>query len=63
MFNTSGGIYSIPKESKYIAILLLINDENQCVTLLYLSSRFMTCAPSFVVGNLFLKKTPLNLGP
>ena len=62
LVNTSRGIYSIPKESKYIASFLSINNETQCVPLLYLSSRFMTFAPSFVLGKLFLEKTPLNLG-
>ena len=62
LVNTSRGIYSIPKESKYIARFLSINNETQCVPLLYLSLRFMTFAPSFILGKLFLEKTPLNLG-
>ena len=62
LFNTSWGIYSIPKESKYTALFMSINDENQCVPLLFLSSKFMTYAPSFILGKLFLNKTPLNLG-
>ena len=28
----------------------------------HLSLKFMTYAPSFVLGKLFLEKTPLNLG-
>ena len=42
MFNTSWGIYSIPKASKYTADILSINNKTQCVPLLFLSSRFMT---------------------
>ena len=57
LFNTSWRIYSIPKKSKYTAKLLSINNETQRVPLLFLSSR------SFVLGKLFLKKVPLNLGP
>ena len=38
-----------------------INSETQCVALLFLSSRFMTYAPSFILGKLFLEKAPLNL--
>ena len=62
LFNTSGGIYSISKESKYTAVFLLINNETQCVTLLFLSLRLMIYAPSFILGKLFLEKKPLNLG-
>ena len=62
LFNTSWGIYSIPKESKYAAVFLSINNETQCVPLLCLSSRFMTYAPSFNLGKSSLEKTPLNLG-
>ena len=58
--NTCGGTYSIPKESKYT--VLSINNEAQCVHLLLLSSRFVTYAPSFILGKLFLEKMPLNLG-
>ena len=42
LFNTSRGIYYIPKELKYTAIFLSINNETQCVSLLLLSSRLMT---------------------
>ena len=62
LFHTSCGIYSIPKESNYTAAFLSINSKNQCVLLLFLSLRFMTYAPSFVLGKLYLEKTPLNLG-
>ena len=47
---------------KYTAAFLSINNETQCVSLLFLSSRFMTYAPSFILGKTFLEKTPLNLG-
>ena len=56
LFNTSCGIYSISKESKYTASFLSINNETQCVTLLFLSSRFITNAPPFILGKLFLEK-------
>ena len=32
LFNTSWGIYSIPKEPKYTAKFLSINNETKCVT-------------------------------
>ena len=54
LFNTSWGIYSIPKESKYTALILSINNETQYVALLFLSSTFMTYAPSFIPGKLIL---------
>ena len=62
LFNTSWGTYSIPKESKYTVVFLLINNETQCVSLLFLLSKFMTYVPSFILGKLSLEKTPLNLG-
>ena len=62
MFNTSCGIYSIPKQSKYAVVSLSINNETQCVPLLILSSRFMAYAESFILDKLFLEKAPLNLG-
>ena len=40
-FNTSRGIYSNPKESKYTAAFPSINNETQCVHLLFLSWRFI----------------------
>ena len=55
-------MYSIPKESKYTAMFLSVNNETQCAPLLCLSSRFMTCTPSFVLGKLSLEETPLNQG-
>ena len=60
--NTSCGIYSLPKESKYTALFLSVNNETRCVALLCLSSRFMTYTPSFILGKLSLEKAPLNLG-
>ena len=39
-----------------------INDEIQCVPVQFLSSKFITNAPYFILGKLFLEKTPLNLG-
>ena len=59
LLHTSKEINSIPKESKYTAAFLPIKNETQYVPLLFLSSRFMT---SFILGKLFLEKTPLNLG-
>ena len=43
------------------AVFLSINNETQCVSLLFLSSKFVTYTPYFYVGKLFLGKTPLNL--
>ena len=62
LFNTSWGIYSILKEPKYAAVFLSIDNETQYVHLLFLSSRFVTYASSFVLYKLSLEKTPLNLG-
>ena len=56
LLNTFWGIYSVPKESTYAAVSLSINNETQ-----YLS-RFMTYAPSCILGKFSLEKTPLNLG-
>ena len=61
-FNTYSNLYLIPKTLKYTAAFLSIINESQCVPLLSLSSRFMTHTPSFVLGNLSLEKTLLNLG-
>ena len=58
--NTSSGMYSIPKESKYIAKFEAINNETHCVPLLFSTRSFMTYAPSFVLGKFLLGKTPLN---
>ena len=54
-------MYSITKESKYKAVFLLINNKTQCVPFLCLSSRFMTYAPSCILGKLSPEQTPLNL--
>ena len=62
LIDTSRGIYWIPKESKYAAKFLSIDNEAQCVPLLFLSSRFIIYASSFILGKLFLGKTSLNLG-
>ena len=61
LLNTAWGIHSIPKESKYTTTFLSINNETQYVPLLCFSSRLITFAPSFILGKLFLEKTPLNL--
>ena len=42
----------LQKKSKYTAIFLLINNETQCVPLLFLTLKFMTYAPSFILGTL-----------
>ena len=55
-------MYSIPKESKFTHVFLSINNETQCVPLLFLASRFMTYALSFTLTKLFFEKTPLNKG-
>ena len=62
LFNTFFGIYSIPKESKYTAVHLSVNNKTQYIPLLCLFSRFMTYAPSFVRDRLSLEKAPLKLG-
>ena len=55
-------ISCIPRESKYTAGFLSINNETQCIPLLFLLSRFMTYTPCYIIGKLFLEKTSLNLG-
>ena len=35
LFDTSWGIYSIPKESKYTAVFMSINNKTQSVSLLF----------------------------
>ena len=55
-FDTSWGIYSIPKELKYTAVFLSKNNEIQCVSLVCLLSIFMTYVPSFIIGKLSLEK-------
>ena len=62
LFNISCGIYLIAKKLEYTAVSLSINNVKQCVPLLFLSSRFMTYAPSFILCKLSLEKNPLNLG-
>ena len=37
-----------------------MNTETQCVPLLYLSSRFMTYAPSFIFSKLSLEKNAIK---
>ena len=54
LLNTSLRLYSVTKESKYSTIFCAKNNESQCFPLLCLSSRFMTCAPSFTLGKLSL---------
>ena len=61
LFNMSRGIYSIPRESKYTAVFLSINNKTQCIPLTFLLSIFMAYAPSFILGKLFLEKIPLHL--
>ena len=61
LLNNSWRIYSIPKESKYTAVFLSINNKTQCVPLLCLLLRFMTYVPFFILGKLSIEKTPLNL--
>ena len=61
LFNTSWGLYSIPKESKCTAALLSVNNEAQCVTLLYLSSRYIVYPLSLILCKLSIEKTSLNL--
>ena len=60
--NTCYGIYSIPKKSKYTVVFLSINYKAQCVPLLFLSLRFITCAASFILGKFYLEKALVNLG-
>ena len=62
LFNTSWEKYLIPKKSKYAAVFLSENNENQRVSLLYLSSKFISYALPFILGKLSLEKIPLNLG-
>ena len=62
-FNTSWGIHSILKEpDKGDRCNSVKTNETQYVPLLYLLSKFMIYTPSFVLGKLFLEKTPLNIG-
>ena len=59
LFNTACGIYLIQKESKYTAVFLSISTETQCIPLL-LPSIFLTYAPSFILGKLFLEKNVIK---
>ena len=59
LFNTSGGKYSIRKKSKYTAVYQSVNSETHCVPLLCLSSRFITCAPSSILGKMSLEKSKI----
>ena len=61
LLSTYCGIYSIPKESNYSAMFMVVNNESQSVSLLCLSSIFITCGTSCILGKLSLKKLPLNL--
>ena len=51
LFNTRCGKYSISKELKYTAMFLSANNKTQLT--------FMTYTPSFILGKMFLEKTPL----
>ena len=50
LFCTSWGIYLILKESEYVVVLLSIINKIQCVSLLILSSRFMTYSLLFLLN-------------
>ena len=56
---TSWGIHSIPKELKHTAVFLSIDE---CVSLPFLSLRFIKFAPFFILGKFSLGKATLNLG-
>ena len=60
--NSYCGLYSIPKESKYTAVFLSINNETRLILLFRLSLTFMAGPPSFFLGKSPLEKTQLNLG-
>ena len=60
LFNTYRGIYSIPKESKSTALPPSINDENQCVPLLFLSLTFIVYALFLILGKFFLEKNAVE---
>ena len=62
LFNRSWRIYFISKESKYTILFLSINNTTQLILILRLSSRFMTYAPSFILGKLSLENISINLG-
>ena len=56
LFDTFYRIYSIPKKAKQTAVFQSISNETQCVSLLCLSSGFMTYALSFILGKQTLQK-------
>ena len=63
----SFGIFSTPKESKYVTLLLFTCKATQWVPISEYSSRFIIHAASFISvklcsGKLSREKTPLNLG-
>ena len=60
LFNSFCGIYSILKVSKHTAICLTIDNEVHYVTLLCLSSAFITYTPSFILGQFTFEKVPLG---
>ena len=60
LLNTSCGIYSISKQSKY-KVFLSINNETHYVPLLCLSLIFITYTSSYVLDKSSLDKTLLNL--
>ena len=62
LLNASWGIYSMPKEPKYTAVSLSINNETWCVPSLFLTLGFIKYSPSYILGKFSLEKTPLNLG-
>ena len=73
LLNTSWGIYSVLKESKYTVVFVSINNKTQCVPLLFyhwdlwymLLLLFHICSFFYMILFLFLwplRKTPLNLG-
>ena len=62
LFNTSCGIYSIPKESKYTAAFPSIDNETQCDPLPPYLGDLRHKIYFFILGKLFLQKAPLNLG-
>ena len=62
LLDTSRGIYSISKESKYTVAFMSINNETQCTLFLCISSKFMTHAPSFILGKLSFEKTLFKFG-
>ena len=56
LINTSCEISLIPKESKRISLLLSVNYETQCVSLLCLSWIFIKHSPRFILGKFLYKK-------